>query len=208
MINNSLHEYFFIRTCIAGLRAIGPLCTVYSFLRPFIPTSDHWRHRLVPLDVYAGIEAAFLLFVYLPLNARSQRPTRHPPLVAPSERSTLFKRCINTTNEYSGYLRLWFRKAELAEIKKENVKEFFAWAFLNKASPRDKGEVGEPSVLSENDAQELEQYAGELEAKMERTLSEGYGEAKSLRLTLDEVRMTHRPFLWYSVNDLFPRACL
>lgn len=200
MINNSLPEYLFIRACVFALRAIGPLSILYSFLRPFMPISNRLRLRLLPLDVYAAIETAFLLFVYLPLRARSQRPTVHPPLTLPSERKALFERCVTTTSEYTRYLRQWFRNAELAEIKMENVQEFFAWAFLNKASPRDTKQVGEAHSIDANYEQELEKYTEGLEMRMGSTLPQGYGKAKSLRLTLDEVRMAHRPLIWYMVN--------
>ncbi|KAF2235924.1 hypothetical protein EV356DRAFT_565957 [Viridothelium virens] len=199
MINNSIPEYLFIRTCIFVLRAIGPFSVAYSLLRPFVSLSPQWRIRLLPLDIYAAIEAAFLLFVYLPLKARSQHPTFHPPLRAQSERRTLFKRCIATTHEHEKYLGQWFRNADLADIKKENVEEFLAWAFLNTTSSKDRKQTGEPNVTDQVHEAELQDYIEGLERQFGRTLPNGCGEAKPLRLTLDEVRMVHRPLVWYLI---------
>jgi hypothetical protein len=50
------------------------------------------------------------------------------------------------------YLRKWFRGAPAAEIKRENVKDLFRWAFLNTSEPN--------PVYDEH----LEKYVGEMES--------------------------------------------
>ena len=201
MINNSLPDYLFIRASIFGLRAIGPLSVAYSLARPFFPLGVQWRLYLLPLDVYAALEAIFLSFTYLPLRARCQQPVTHPTVSPESSRKDLFKKCIHTTKEHDKYLKQWFRDADTAEVKRENVKEFFAWAFLNKASPKEETEFGELNTLDRRYEPELQGYITELERKTGTVLPKGYGNAKSLRLTLDEVRMAHRPLIWYTVRD-------
>lgn len=82
----------------------------------------------------------------------------------------------------------WFRDAQTAEIKRENVKDFLRWAFLNMAEP--------DPVYDE----ELEEYVGGLERLLGRQLEAGRGNAKCLRLTLDKVDMLHRSLTWYLVG--------
>ena len=62
------------------------------------------------------------------------------------------------------------------------------------------------SVLTDvggNDAQELEEYAVELERLLGKTFPPGNGKATPLRLTLDPIEVCRRSLLWYSV-----RICL
>ncbi|MCJ1390005.1 hypothetical protein MMC18_002863 [Xylographa bjoerkii] len=71
------------------------------------------------------------------------------------------------------------------DIKRDNVKEFFCWAFLNKGA------------WGPEDEEELEQYADSIGELLGGTLKPGRGPAKSLRLTLDKVTMMHRSLIWY-----------
>ena len=86
------------------------------------------------------------------------------------------------------YLSKWFQGASLNEIRRENVKDFFCWSLLNK---------GEYGLLDDD---ELEEYANGVEKILGRKLEPGRGDATPLRLTLDGVRMLHRPLLWYMVR--------
>ena len=80
--------------------------------------------------------------------------------------------------------------APVEEIKRENVKEFFAWAFLNKAN------------WGPEDEEELNFYVGETERVLGKKLEEGKGKAIALRLTLDDVVMLQRSLIWYFVCSL------
>ena len=79
----------------------------------------------------------------------------------------------------------------MAEIKRENVKEFFCWAFLNKG------------VWSALDEEELDEYADKMEELLGRRLEAGKGPAKPLLLTLDDARMMHRSLIWYFVSNVW-----
>lgn len=78
--------------------------------------------------------------------------------------------------------------APASEIKRDNVKEFFRWAFLN---------TGEPDI---EDDEELEEYTKEIEKLLGRKIEIGRGNAKCLRLTLGNVDMLHRSLTWYLVS--------
>lgn len=69
------------------------------------------------------------------------------------------------------------------------MKEFFLWAFFNRGGP--------PG----DDDEELEGYIAVLEEQLGREIPEGRGNAKCLRLTLDEVVMSHRSLSWYFVSN-------
>lgn len=86
------------------------------------------------------------------------------------------------------YLQKWFLGAPLSEIKRENVKEFFLWAFFNRGGP--------PG----DDDEELEDYVFATEKLLGKPIEEGRGNAKCLRLTLDRVDMLHRSLVWYIVR--------
>jgi len=87
------------------------------------------------------------------------------------------------------YLSQWFLGAEEGHIKRENVKEFIRWAFLNAG----------PAVNEDEDEREVESYISALEKLLGRDIPLGKGSAKSLRLTMDKVDCLHRSLLWYLV---------
>jgi hypothetical protein len=76
----------------------------------------------------------------------------------------------------------------VSEIKRDNVKNFFRWAFVS---------------TGENDStydEELEEYIQEIEKMPGRKLEPGRGNTKCLRLTLDKVEMLHRSLTWYLIS--------
>ncbi|KAI1081476.1 hypothetical protein F5B20DRAFT_66553 [Whalleya microplaca] len=182
MIGTSVWDYVFIRTCIFFLHLVAPLSVLYLVTSLFIPLPFG-----IPrvLEVWIALEAAFYLVVYLPRKAYLQRATTHPVPPCREDRRKLFRRCHSTIPDLDRYLTKWFQDAPAAEIKRENIKDFFRWAFLN---------TGE---LDSGHEEELDEYVGELEKMLGRELEPGRGNAKCLRLTLDEVDMLHRSLTWY-----------
>ncbi|OCK76942.1 hypothetical protein K432DRAFT_445684 [Lepidopterella palustris CBS 459.81] len=182
MIGTSTPEYVFIRACIAGLRAITPLSILYFGFCVFY----HPRSLLTsPLAAYAAIETAFYLVVYLPRTHYLQTPAQHPAAPGRERRQLLFRQCCSTITNPEGYLRKWFLGSESAEIKRENVKEFFRWAFLNSVE------------FDSADDEELEEYVRDIEDLLGRKIEPGRGRAKCLRLTIDKADMMQRSFSWY-----------
>ncbi|KAI9712639.1 MAG: hypothetical protein M1812_006819 [Candelaria pacifica] len=181
MIGTSFPELLLIRTSIAFIRAVTPLSILYCIALPFIPS--------YPVPLIVGIwpiaETCFYFLVYHPWKRLLQRPITHPPLVSRDERRKLFERCQNKIPEPDRYLSKWFLDAPLREIKRDNVKEFYRWAFLNSGTH------------SAADEEELEEYTDGLEKIIGRNIASGRGSAKCLRLTLDEVKPRHRPLVWY-----------
>ncbi|RSL89251.1 hypothetical protein CEP52_014962 [Fusarium oligoseptatum] len=115
----------------------------------------------------------------------SRGPQKHPVPPCRADRRKLFLQCHNNVPDPAQYLRKWFRGAPASEIKRDNVKDFFRWAFLN---------TGEHDPVYD---EELEEYTQEMERLLGRKLELGRGNAKCLRLTLDKVEMLHRSLTWY-----------
>lgn len=187
MIGTSTYDYLFIRVCIFGIRAITPLCFLYTAFAVVWPPQI-LATRLVL--VYALLETTFYFLVYLPRKSRLQAPAEHPPIPPREFQSLLFQRCTETISDPAEYMRKWFLGADLEDIKWENVKDFFRWGFLNTAE--------EHTAHDE----ELDEYVEGVEKLIGKKLKPGRGSAKCIRLTIDPVEMIHRPVVWYFVSRL------
>jgi hypothetical protein len=185
MIGNSTAEYVWVVTWAGILHSIGPVSVVYCLLATFLH-----RYRQPPryLQYWAVAETIFYFLTYIYRRHHLQRPALHPPPISEEERKKLFDLCLNSTQDYEQYISKWFLDVPVSAIKRENVKEFYRWAFLNT-------HVADPSHEDE-----LEMYVKKLEERMGVQFEQGIGEVKSLRLTLDKVNALHRSLLWYMVN--------
>ena len=185
MIGTSWQEFLFIRLCIAFLHYIAPLSAIYCFvisiLRPY-----SYRIPLV-LEIWLVAETLFYFCIYLPRYYVLQRDAAHPPIRPREERRNLFDQCHESVEDPEQYLSMWFKGAPASEIRRENLKDFFCWAFLNKARSVDLHE-------------ELEEYTVKMEQLLGRKLEPGRGNARPLRLTMDRVQMLHRSLFWYLVS--------
>jgi hypothetical protein len=189
MIGTSTFDLYLIRTSIFVLRYVAPLCAV-----PCIATVARYglREALSPVPLVlvsvAAAETLFYLVGYLPYQARLQREAVHPPTLSKLERKDLFQKCHDNTPDGEAYLQKWFLGAPAEEIKRENLKEFFLWAFFNRGGP--------PG----DDEEELEGYVAQTEELLGREIAPGRGNVECLRLTLDRVYMMHHTLLWYTVS--------
>ncbi|RPB02856.1 hypothetical protein L873DRAFT_1672183 [Choiromyces venosus 120613-1] len=187
MLNRTLPELIFIRTCIAALQSIPLLSTIYTLSRWTILPG---RFRLpLALSGYLFAEALFFTAVYIPRKLLLQKPAQHPPLTTRADRQSLFKKCIDETPDVDAYLSGWFHGAPAASIKRENVREFLNWAFLNASASGGAEEFAE-----------VEGYITLLESQLGRVFESGYNkDVKCVRLTVDGVVMEYRSLLWYSI---------
>jgi uncharacterized membrane protein YhdT len=192
MIGTSLLEYIFIRACIIGLQSVAPLSIIYclAWLLSHItkvPLPGAIDLPL-PFKFWTLAEVIFYVFVNVIYREKLQYEALHPAALARSERKELFQRCNESIPDTEAYLEKWFLGAAKDEIKRDNVKEFFLWAFFNRDGPPGQ------------DDEELEEYVVALEALLGRKIQEGRGNAVCLRLTIDGVGMLHRSILWYLVS--------
>ncbi|XP_014560332.1 hypothetical protein COCVIDRAFT_89394 [Bipolaris victoriae FI3] len=199
MIDHTVPKYIFIRTCILGLRAITPFSIFWVSFSIAEPPHTAFRRFLL---TWSAIETAFWLFVYIPRKRTLQASAQHPPLLPQEDRKELFWRCWDKIPHPEYYISRWFLGARPGEVRRENVREFFAWALLNRGTESDdermKRRQAQPEQ-SHSEDDELNEYADGIETMLGRKLAPGMGSAKSLRLTIDQVNMAHRPFLWYMI---------
>lgn len=192
MIGTSRAEYLFIRLCIFCLHSLAPLCVCYCFGNLALHLLNGPTYRVSQaVEILAVAETCFYLFIYLPYSRYLQADAVHPPAPSREGRRDLFVRCVANVKEPEAYLSKWFMGARLEDIQKDNLKEFFLWAFWNRG-----GEPGE-------DDEELEEYVRDTEKLLGREIKEGRGKAVPLRLTLDPVDMLHRSLTWYFVSDIY-----
>jgi hypothetical protein len=133
-------------------------------------------------------ETLFHLFVYIPSSCYLQRGAIHHPRLPSEERYELFDLCNENIFNPEEYLHKWFLGAGLQDMKRENVKEFYLWGYFNRGGP--------PG----DDNEELEEYANATEELLGVSIEEGWGKAKSFRLTIDKVWVDHRSLTFYLVR--------
>ncbi|CEI67841.1 unnamed protein product [Fusarium venenatum] len=175
-------DYVFIRASIFFLHLIAPLSVTYSLVSMLVRLPFQLPRVL---QAWLALEALFYLAVYLPLKEYRQKATKHPAPPCRDDRRKLFLKCHKNIPDPAQYLGKWFRNAPACEIKRDNIKDFFRWAFLN-TGDRD------PSH-----DEELEEYTQEVEKLLNKKLEPGRGNAKCLQLTLEKVEMLHRSLTWY-----------
>jgi hypothetical protein len=189
MVFNALAKYVFVRSSIFVLRAIAPAsCVVVAYGIIKKPPSGLLSKTIFG---YCVIETCFYLLVYLPIRYYVQYPAIHPKAPPKEELDLIFNKCSETITDPDHYLRRWFGDAPLDEIRLENVKEFLRWAFWG---------TNNPHAVPEGD---LDYCVSLLENKFGREIPPGRGKAKSLRVTIDDVDIIHRPFIWYLVRSKY-----
>lgn len=215
MIDHSVPKYAFIRLGVLGLRLVLPSSIFFCSFSIAEPPQRGFTRFLLG---WAIVETAFWLLVYIPRKRALQTEALHPPLPTQEDRKELFWKIWAKIPEPEAYLSRWFLGARSYEIRRDNVKEFLRWALfykgdekLDKKAPTGVVEGGQESIevveavstRAEED-KELEDYVDGVQTLLGRTIEPGRGPAKSLRLTVDEVKMLHRPVLWYMVRSLLP----
>ncbi|RMD41346.1 hypothetical protein DV735_g3803, partial [Chaetothyriales sp. CBS 134920] len=148
MIGNSTAEYIFVITSAAILHSIGPASFLFSILYPFLPQS--WENS-VPRKVkyWLFTEAVFFVLTYIYIRWHVQNPAEHPAPMSRQEREKLFQRCLDTTGDHEEYYSKWFFGQNFHAIRRENIKEFFRYAFLytDLSDPEHNEELDMPHAL-------------------------------------------------------------
>lgn len=196
MLKDSLISRAFIRTAIVSIRSLTPACGIYlagRFICSFIPQIPRLHPLasllLFPVDIYAELEVAFYFFVYLPRRRYLNQPAPPlNPLPTPLQRRETFQKTWEATRDPKGYLSLWFKGADVEGLHREDVKDWIHWRLWNGVQH----EYGEEV--------EIEEYVQYLEELIKMKLLPGRGQHKSMMVTIEPLRMAHRPLLWYQVR--------
>jgi pimeloyl-ACP methyl ester carboxylesterase len=178
--------HYFIRASIVLLRSIAPISGV---IVAYFAWTSSWPRTPFELVVfgYAFAEVFFFVCVYLPLCGYLQWPSTHPEPLSEERRHTLLNRIAENIPDPDSYLQKWFLDSPVDEIKSENMKEFERWAFWGTA---------DPDMVSEEDLAHSHEI---IEKQFGRKFEEGRGNAKSMRVTLDDIKFLHRPLIWYVI---------
>ena len=185
LVDDSWPEYLFVRLLILILQYIGPACLAYTAYCASLAWPA-WPIQTV-FQGWCAIESVFFMFS-LGLRIYLQRAAIHPPPRSKKQRKALFARVRREVHDPDKFFSGWFRGAKIDDIGREDVKEFFNWAFWD-------GRADVHGV----DAKELEEYTIKVEQMLRTPFKEGRGTAKSLRLTLDPIYMECRTLLWYGL---------
>jgi pimeloyl-ACP methyl ester carboxylesterase len=210
MIGTSLHELVFIRICIFLLQWAPLLYTILLFINLLALSATQADGAIQPrwllataytLATLLTIDIIFGIAFYLPHKRRLRKTAVHPTPLTSAERKALFARCTANVPDGERYLKWWFLGAEPEDIKRDNVRDFFLWAFFGRK--REDEELAEGrNKLSEEDQQELEGYIDEAENLLGGNLQPGRGKATALRLTFDSIETRYRTALWYFIVGL------
>ncbi|KAF9876972.1 hypothetical protein CkaCkLH20_05818 [Colletotrichum karsti] len=196
MIGRTLHEYVFIRICIALLQwPIVPYALVLAacVLGAKVTSPDpRWSVASFVVVGLMAVELAYALFIWIPYRSRLGEAAKHPAPSSPAARRALFDRCMTTVPNPEFYLRGWFLGAELGDIRRDNVREFILWAFFDQEASDGNSEVDE----------EVDQYITHIEQLLGESFQPGRGPAQSLRLTFDEIETKYRSIWWYAIIGL------
>ncbi|CAE6408835.1 unnamed protein product [Rhizoctonia solani] len=196
LIGTSEVERFVVLTTIWAIRAITPISFLHILLSVF--WSTYRLRSFYSLTAYALLESGFYLFVYLPRKAHLQKPAVHPAPLSPTKRHELFTRCLSHLTDAESFKR-WFLDSS-AEIRRENVIEWLKWGFFA-------GEACLGEKCDKHD-KELVEYLEALERALGETFLPGYNpELKSIRTTMDDVVIYHRPVVWYLIVCALDMIC-
>lgn len=198
MIGTSIWELVFIRACIFVIQHSIPLagCIAFILLATQGPSIAFWVFGCL-----FGLDLLYCICLYLPFKARLSGLAKHPQLHSRSERDALFRQCCENIPDPERYLRLWFLDADPADIKRENVRDLFLWAFFDRGTVADPN-AGHDAEAPETLQHELDDYIARTEQLLGRPLKPGRGSAVPLRLTIDLVETRFRSLWWYAVVGL------
>ncbi|KHN95450.1 uncharacterized protein MAM_06727 [Metarhizium album ARSEF 1941] len=201
MIGTSLSELILVRISIILFRYLPVsyvACLLYRILKRDFPWTD-LTTAVVALLLAA--ESLFFFMIYTPHRRRLQEAANHPAPLSHIERRRLFDSCMACTPHLAEYLRWWFLGADLEDICRDNLRDFFLWAFFDTEVKNHN-----PATIDRDIWNEVNEYVTLTEARLGHPLREGRGPAKSLRLTLDGISTAYRCLLWYFIVFLVDQA--
>mmetsp|Transcript_4932 Transcript_4932/g.11505 ORF Transcript_4932/g.11505 Transcript_4932/m.11505 type:complete len:514 (+) Transcript_4932:86-1627(+) len=163
---------------------------------------------LLPLVIVLRfLELTGMLFVltevcfFLWLCRRRSRLNVVKPLsqrLLPAQPNDVFQRTLARVDQCATWsvgrtptewLEGWFMKTPVANIKRGNAEEFFAWAFFNKY----------PSELKDDERSQMGNMLEECERRYSWNLAEGYADGvRSMRINFDPVQAWTHPCWYYA----------
>lgn len=196
MIGTSLAEWIFIRCSIIVLR-YNPLIYIALLLALFVQYGSSAKYFILSQILLALLvaEALFFLCIYLPRTRKLKKKAQHPPQMSYEQRQDLFRRCLGSLQDTEAYVRGWFLGADMTDVWRENLRDFFLWGFFELRSE----EMDFESESAQAVVQETDAYIDAVQSQLGYKLQSGRGPATSFRLTFDPIHTTYRGLAWYSI---------
>jgi pimeloyl-ACP methyl ester carboxylesterase len=199
MLDHTIANYVFIRGVIFALQAVTPICIFIVSFSIAEPPQTPFRRFLL---VWALIETLFWVGVFIPRKRALQAAAQHPPPLGKEERKELFWKCWDKIPHPDYFVSRWFLGARASEVRRDNIREFYEWALMNRGGETNEDKsrrMQEHPEECREEEEELDSFVDGIETLLGRKLEPGKGSAKSMRLTVDAVNMSHRPVIWYMI---------
>ncbi|TPX58854.1 hypothetical protein PhCBS80983_g02821 [Powellomyces hirtus] len=190
---------------VAIILAVTPLSYIYVISLFFYLKDNHrtWLSTLQEnswvalfalslLTLWMVIET--LWFPYHHFTANRLRARRLPAHVAksPEDRKRLYERCLEALGDHDAVkisISGWFFGAPIATIRRGNLRLWLAWAMFD----------SEPVDLSDSEMDEIEVFIDLTERASAVSFLQGHDRnVNCMRLTIDDMQMFHRPFIYYA----------
>lgn len=202
MIGTSFGEWLAIRASILLFQYLPAIYVAILVGSLVIKHDPVWAVAVsIAMVVLLAAEALYFIFIYTPHKRRLQRVADHPIPLSHTERRQLFNKCMANTSHLEEYLRGWFLGADLKDIRRGNLQEFFLWAFFDTQVQN-----GDPQTVDQGTWDEVNEYVRLTEDRLGHSLGHGWGSAKSLRLTLEGISTSYRCLLWYVIVFFIDQA--
>ncbi|KAJ4418336.1 hypothetical protein N0V82_005617 [Gnomoniopsis sp. IMI 355080] len=189
LIGNTKPELILVRAAIFLFSYVGLICFAYFIVAAVTGGVKGITNPFsIVVEVFGAIEIVWYLAWFLPFQRRlrqAQRPVSRA--LSRAEREQAFYRGIDNVPDVEEYVRGWFGKAHLEDIRRDNLKDWLLWSLFG----RD-GAAGADEV-------ELEEYIEELEERLGFSFKPGRGDAKALRPGCDPVKFSHRSLFFYTL---------
>lgn len=164
------------------------LFSIYEFSLFAISIFSFARRPLSFECAWILIDLAF--FVVVEIGFRGPETTNHLP-ISDSTVLALVLRELDDKRSISDlpkFLQGWFFETPLDALKRGDVRSWTAGFFHNKTI----------AALTDDQVVSVEQLVSKIEEKLDHVFPKGFGSAtKSVRLTIDKVRVFHRPLVFY-----------
>ncbi|KAK2007860.1 hypothetical protein LZ32DRAFT_593053 [Colletotrichum eremochloae] len=186
LVGKSFPELILVRSMVVFFQYLGFLCFLYFWLILAFAGVPGIAHPVsIAIEAIGAIEILFYFVWFVPYRRRLQGPGLQPTELTREERRRFFSQGLDHAPDIEQYIRKWHGNAHLADIRRENVKDWLMWALFDKE--------GNPGDHDE----ELEEYIRDAEERAGVTIKEGYGDSTPMRLSFDPVDITHRSLFYY-----------
>ncbi|KAK3317783.1 hypothetical protein B0T19DRAFT_297637 [Cercophora scortea] len=216
MLDHSTWTYLEIRAVIILLQYTPLLEALLVGTLLAVRTTSSNPGGLLTYTIYGlaallVLELVFYVTYHRPHKARLHAIADNPPPLSREDRAALWARCSANVLDWEHYLRMWFLDADMAEIKRDNVREFLLWAFFDRDSAHLHGGAGPttpllaaaPPTAADKDLElEVQSYVDKVETLLGRPIPPGRGSACAFRLTIDDVEIRYRSVVWYAIVSL------